>query len=360
MRTQGRRQIRLVIAVVIALNLVGWGLYAYSASAGSATAAYVGAGTLAYVLGVRHAFDADHLATIDDCTRLLVRQGQRPAGLGLFFALGHSSVVFVLFVVVAVASASASDTVIPAVRGIGGTFSALVAACFLLFVGILNLRVLRRVWTARQAHRGVDLSNEQIDEILNARSVLSRLFGSRLQSSVTASWRMFPIGFVFGLGLETASEIALLGLSATAAVSGTMPLMSLLALPILFAAGMTLFDTLNSLLMVSVYGSNRTQPRRRLTFNMVMTLLTACIAIAVGLIYAAGLLVSQFGIAFLTPLAEVSQHFELVGYVIVVAYGTVWAWMLIVSRGVRSADSTRAAKATSAARTPAARSNPDV
>ena len=222
--------------------------------------------------------------------------------------------MFVLFVVVAVASASASETVIPAVRGIGGTFSALVAASFLLFVGVLNLRVLRRVWTARQAHRGVDLSNEQIDEILNARSVLSRLFGSRLQSSVTASWRMFPIGFVFGLGLETASEIALLGLSATAAVSGTMPLMSLLALPILFAAGMTLFDTLNSLLMISVYGSNRTQPRRRLTFNMVMTLLTACIAITVGLIYAAGLLVSQFGIAFLAPLAEVSQHFELVGY----------------------------------------------
>jgi high-affinity nickel-transport protein len=360
MAGQGRRQLLLVVAVVIGLNLVGWGLYAYSASAGGATAAYVGAGTLAYVLGARHAFDADHLATIDDCTRLLVRQGHRPAGLGLFFALGHSSVVFILFVVVAVASASASDTVFPAVRGIGGTVAALVAACFLLFVGFLNLRVLRRVWTARQVRRGDDLTHEQVDEILNARSVLSRLFGSRLQSSVTASWRMFPIGFLFGLGLETASEIALLGLSATAAVSGTMPLMSLLALPILFAAGMTLFDTLNSLLMVNVYGSNRAQPRRRLTFNMAMTLMTACIAISVGLIYAAGLLVRQAEFSFLTPLADVSQHFELVGYVIVVAYSTLWAWMLIVSRGVRSADLALAAKATSAARTPAARSSPDV
>jgi high-affinity nickel-transport protein len=347
-----------VIATVIALNILGWGLYAFAASSGGASAAYVGAGTLAYVLGVRHAFDADHIATIDDCTRLLVRKGQRPSGLGLFFALGHSSVVFILFVIVAIASASASETVIPAVRGIGGPLSALVAAGFLLFVGVLNLRVLHRVWTARRALEGRELDNAQLDEILNARSVLSRLFGSRMQSTVTASWRMFPIGFIFGLGLETASEIALLGLSATAAVSGAVPLLALLALPVLFAAGMTLFDTLNSLLMVNLYGSNRTQPRRRLTFNMLMTLLTACIAISVGLIYVSVLLVNEAGVSFLEPLAAMSQHFELVGYIIVVAYGTLWAWMLVVSRGMRpSRQSTRDVSAT---RTPAAKSNPDV
>jgi high-affinity nickel-transport protein len=214
------------------------------------------------------------------------------------------------------------------------------------------------VWTARRALEGRELDNAQLDEILNARSVLSRLFGSRMQSTVTASWRMFPIGFIFGLGLETASEIALLGLSATAAVSGAVPLLALLALPVLFAAGMTLFDTLNSLLMVNLYGSNRTQPRRRLTFNMLMTLLTACIAISVGLIYVSVLLVNEAGVSFLEPLAAMSQHFELVGYIIVVAYGTLWAWMLVVSRGMRpSRQSTRDVSAT---RTPAAKSNPDV
>jgi high-affinity nickel-transport protein len=357
-RAAGRlRRLGWVVLVVVALNVLAWGLYGFSVTGTTSTAAYVGAGTLAFVLGMRHAFDADHIATIDDCTRLLIRRGERPIGLGLFFALGHSSVVFLLFIGVAVASASASETATHAITTVMGPISGIVAALFLLFVGLLNLRVLRRVWTARRALRGEAFGDKQIEEILNARSVMSRVFGRRMQSSMTASWKMFPLGFIFGLGLETASEIALLGLSATAATTGHLSLLSLIALPLLFAAGMTLFDTLNSVLMVSMYQSSNTRVRQRLTFNVVMTFVTATIAIGVGLIYLAGFLVRESWVSSLAPVAEMNQHFEVVGYIIVVAYGLLWTWMLLVSRERRAF---RTLSPVSAASTPATRSSPDV
>ena len=318
-----RRRLIAIVSTVVALNVLGWGLYATGQANSQSSAALAGAGVLAFVLGVRHAFDADHIATIDDCTRLLVRRGERPMSLGLFFALGHSSVVLILALVVILFTKAADSEAMGVMQSFGGVLSSAVAATFLWVVGTLNLRVFGSLWRVREQARVGSLAPAELDELAAGRGVFSRLFGRRMSSALTSSSQMFPVGFVFGLGLGTASEVALLGLSATAAMSGSVSLLGLLALPVLFAAGMALFDTANSLMMVHMYSST-TQNLRRFRFNLATTLVTGLIGIGVGAVYLAGLLVDQGHVDALAPLASVADHFEVIGYAIVTAYLVVW------------------------------------
>ena len=218
------------------LHAVGWGLYLHFAARYSAL---IGFGFAAYMLGLRHAFDADHIAAIDDTVRLMLQKGKRPLGVGFFFSLGHSTIVMGL----AIAIALAATTVVrdlPQMQKAGGAIGACISGVFLWAIGILNLLVLLdllKIW--EQAKTGTH-SHQHLEELLAQRGLLNRLFRGRLQRVMNHSWQMYPLGLLFGLGFDTASEVGLLAMTAGAA-AGNLPIPAALSLPILFAAGMTLY-----------------------------------------------------------------------------------------------------------------------
>src|SRR4051794_34634141 len=284
-----------IIGLVALLHVVGWSLYLYSTNHVAEASTFAGAGTLAYVLGLRHAFDADHIAAIDDTTRLMLQRGRRPIGVGFFFSLGHSSVVLVLAFVVAIAAGAADSAGVVEFRAVGGVVAAVVAAAFLLLVAALNAVVLRgvnRLW--RRVRTGT-VTEEEVDLQLLNRGLLNRLLGGRAQTQIRSSWHMFPVGVLFGLGLETASEVTLLTLSASTASEGGLPVLALLSLPLLFAAGMSALDTLDSVLMSRAYSWAFRSPARRLYYNLTTTGMTVLVAAFIGSVYLAGLLSDATG-----------------------------------------------------------------
>jgi high-affinity nickel-transport protein len=314
-----------IIGVIALMHVVGWSLYFYYANNLSAATAFAGAGTLAYVLGIRHAFDADHIAAIDDTTRLMLQRGRRPIGVGFFFAMGHSSVVLVLAFVVAIAAGAAAEAEIAAFSTYGTVVAAVVATAFLLLVAVLNAMVLvgiLRLW--RRMTRG-DLDERELELQLLNRGLLNRMLGGRAQTLIRSSWHMFPVGLLFGLGLETASEVTLLTLSASTATSGTLPALAVLTLPLLFAAGMSALDTFDSLLMTRAYSWAFRHPARKLYYNIATTTMTVVVAFFVGTVYLAGLVVDATDAGGpLGAYAAIGEHFEVLGYVIVALFVTAW------------------------------------
>lgn len=327
-----RLRLSAVLTAIAMLHLVGWSLYlAYSGRLGAASG-YAGAGALAYLLGVRHAFDADHVAAIDDTTRLMMQRGRRPVGVGFFFALGHSAVVLILAGVVAVAAHSSSVSAGPAtaglagLSGVGGLVAVVVATTFLVLVAVLNGQVLvalARLWR-RLARESV--APHEIDDVLGRRGVVNRLLGGRLRGFVSSSWHMLPVGFLFGLGMETATEVTILAISASSASAGTVPVAAVLALPLLFAAGMTACDTADSLLMSRAYSWGYRVPARRLYYNLLTTGLTVAVAAFVASVYLAALLTEYAGAGGpVSAYGGLAGRFELLGYAIVVVFAVVWA-----------------------------------
>jgi high-affinity nickel-transport protein len=329
-----------VLGTVLLVNVIGWSLYLYYGGRLTEATAFLGAGPVAYALGVRHAFDADHIAAIDDTTRLMLQRGRRPTGVGLFFALGHSSVVLVLAMAVAMSANLLSGSGAATLQDVGGAVSATVATAFLLLVGALNAMLLRNLWSVRRRLRRGELAEHEVEDLLGAGGVMSRLLGGRRRLLVRSSWHMFPVGVLFGLGLETASEVSLLALSATAATSHDLPMLALLCLPLLFAAGMSAFDTFDGLLMSRLYATSGRSPVRRLSFNTVMTALTVAVSLSVGAVYLSRILVADFGLTALRGFAAIGEQFELVGYGVVGIYVMTWistiAWWRLSDR--RSAE----------------------
>ncbi len=328
-RWTGAERARLsgMAAVIAALHVIGWSLYLYYSRHMAAAGPFAGAGTLAYALGVRHAFDADHIAAIDDTTRLMVRRGRRPLAVGFFFSLGHSSVVLALSLVIAItAGAAAGGAGVRAVRAYGGLAAAGAGMAFLLLVAVLNTSVLAgllRTW--RALARG-DLDPARLERLPATQGLMSRLLGGRVRGVIRSSWHMFGVGVLFGLGLETASEIALLSLSAASAASGRLPVLASLALPLLFAAGMSAFDTGDGLLMTRAYSWAYASPARRLFYNAVTTGMTVIIAVFVATVYLAGLLRRVAGPGGpVGRYASLGGHFELIGYAIVALFLAAWA-----------------------------------
>jgi nickel/cobalt transporter (NiCoT) family protein len=322
-----------VLAVIATLHLVGWTLYlTYSGRPGIA-GGYAGAGALAYSLGVRHAFDADHVAAIDDTTRLMMQRGRRPVGVGFFFALGHSAVVLLLAVVVALSASSVAESHAQAFGQVGAVVAVGVATTFLLLVAVLNagvLTTLLRLW--RRLGRGV-LDPVAVDAALARRGVMNRMLGGRLRGLVRSSWHMAPVGFLFGLGMETASEVTLLAIAASSASSGSVPVAAVLALPLLFASGMTAFDTADSLLMSRAYSWGFRSPARRIFYNLTTTGLTVGVALFVASVYLAALLADYAGVG--GPVAvygALADRFELLGYGIVALFALVWGGAALVWR----------------------------
>jgi HoxN/HupN/NixA family high-affinity nickel-transporter len=315
-----------IIGAVAILHVAGWSLYLYYTRHLAAATSFAGAGTLAYALGVRHAFDADHIAAIDDTTRLMLARGRRPLGVGFFFAMGHSAVVLSLaFVVVLAANATASPG-LAAFRDYGGVAAAAAGMTFLLLVAVLNAIVLTgmgRLW--RQMTRG-SLNADELELLLLNRGLMNRILGPRARGLIRSSWHMFPVGLLFGLGLETASEVTLLSLSASTAATGALPALAVLTLPLLFAAGMSAFDTCDSLLMTRAYSWAFAHPARKLYYNVATTGMTVAAALFVGTVYLAGLLAGHAHVGGpVAAYASIANHFELLGYVIVGLFVVTWA-----------------------------------
>ena len=263
--------------VIALLHLSGWGLFLYYSTRYSAL---VGLGVVAYMLGLRHAFDADHIAAVDDTVRYMLQKGKRPLGIGFFFSLGHSTIVFALAVAIIFAAAAIRRN-LPGLQTLGGTIGAAVAGTFLWAIGVLNLLVLAdivKVW--RQAKTAIH-SHAHLEKLLAQRGLINRLFGGRVKKFINHSWQMYPLGLLFGLGFDTASEIGLLALTA-GAVTGDLPVGAALSLPILFAAGMSAMDTTDGVLMTKAYSWAFVHPLRKIFYNITITTLSIAVALVIG------------------------------------------------------------------------------
>src|SRR5579864_6092662 len=264
---------------VALLHVLGWGLFAYYSASNPALA---GLGVLAYTFGLRHAFDADHIAAIDNTTRAFLQRGKRPLGVGFFFSLGHSSVVFGLATGLAVAASSVKSR-IPSFQSWGGYVGAGVSGVFLLAIGLLNLLVLVDIGRIFRDMRRGSLDEERLEERLLDRGLMSRGLLRRLGDRITSSWHMYPLGILFGLGFDTATEVGLLALSAGAATHH-VPFLAIISLPLLFAAGMSLMDTADGAFMAHAYGWAFSSPVRKVYYNLTVTTLSVTVALGIGLI----------------------------------------------------------------------------
>jgi high-affinity nickel-transport protein len=314
-----------ILSALIAANLACWML---ALLVFAERPLLIGTAMLAYTLGLRHAVDADHIAAIDNVTRSMMQAGKRPLGLGLFFSLGHSTVVFAASVAIAV-SVSAMQWRLEAFREIGGVIGTAVSATFLLIIGFANLIVLISVW--RRLRQSPDKDELAGLEAANG-GLITRLFGSRFKL-ITQSWQMYPLGFLFGLGFDTATEIALLGIAAAQSSQG-LPLWSILLFPALFTAAMSLIDTADGFLMIGAYGWALEQPVRRLTYNFVVTLVSVLIALFVGGIEALGLIGDRLNLAggFWRVFAAASENLGALGYLVIALFVLIWTASWTIGR----------------------------
>ncbi len=293
---------------------------------------FLGTALLAYGFGLRHAVDADHIAAIDNVTRKLMQAGKRPVTVGFFFALGHSTVVILAAAGVA-ATATALSTRFEQFKSVGGIVGTVVSALFLFAIATANLVILRSVWrTWRHVRAGGRYVDEDFDILLNSRGVLARLFRPVFRL-VTASWHMFPLGFLFGLGFDTATEVALLGISATQAAQG-ISIWSIMVFPALFAAGMSLIDTTDGVLMLGAYDWAFVKPIRKLYYNLTITLVSVVVAFLIGGIEALGLVGDQFRLSgwFWDGVGALNDHFNSLGFIIVGVFIAAWIGSVVVYR----------------------------
>ncbi len=277
----------------------------------------LGTALLAYSFGLRHAVDADHIAAIDNVTRKLMQDGKRPVAVGFMFSLGHSTIVVVGAAAIA-GTAIALQHRFDGVRNIGGVIGTLVSAFFLFAIAIVNLIVLRSIYQAFvRVRRGEPYVEEDFDLLLGNRGFLSRLFRPMFKL-ITRSWHMYPLGALFGLGFDTATEIGLLGISAAEASKG-LPFYSILVFPVLFAAGMSLIDTTDNILMLGAYGWAFVKPIRKLYYNMTITCVSVVVALVVGGIEALSLVAGYFHFQgrFWDGMAKLNDNFGTLGYFIV-------------------------------------------
>ncbi|MGW1682495.1 HoxN/HupN/NixA family nickel/cobalt transporter [Saccharopolyspora sp. NPDC002376] len=313
-----RRKATIVLAAVGALHLVGWGAYLLHQDNFGMAGGLAAAGTTAYLLGLRHGFDADHVAVIDDATRLLMQRGRRPVSTGMWFALGHASVVlFLAFAVAFVAGPAAQGWAEQAGVQVS-TVVDLVVIAVLTTLAVLNALVLRdAVRLLRRARRG-DIDETEVEMVLGRRGLLARLLRGRMRN-VARSWHLFGIGLLFGLGMQTATEITVLAM----VTPGQLSPIAVLSLPLLFAAGMCTVDSVDGMLMSRAYAWSLAQPLRRLWVNVTTTALTVVLAAVVALVVLAGVL-DEFGVPNTTPIAAISDHFELLGYLTLAVFMAVW------------------------------------
>jgi high-affinity nickel-transport protein len=315
------RRTVLLFAVLIGANIASW-LWALLAFRDYPV--LLGTALLAYSFGLRHAVDADHIAAIDNVTRKLIQLKQPSAAVGFFFSLGHSTIVILASVAVAGTALAFKDE-IEGLHGIGGIIGTSVSAGFLMLIAGVNLVILKGVWQVfARVRRGEPYLEEDLNALLAGRGLLARLFRS-LFRLISKSWHMYPLGFLFGLGFDTATEVGLLGISAAEAAKG-MSLWAILVFPALFTSGMALVDTLDSTLMTGAYGWAFVKPVRKIYYNLTLTIVSVAVALLVGGIEALGLLADQMALSgpFWDGVGALNDSFGLLGYLIVGLFILAW------------------------------------
>src|SRR3569832_1060904 len=328
--TRGR--LSFLYVGLIALNVGAW---AWAYAEFSHQPVLLGTAFLAYVFGLRHAFDADHIAAIDNVVRKLMQEGKKPLGVGFFFSLGHSSIVIIASAIIA-ASAAALQGPLEQFHEVGGMIGTVVSAFFLLAIGLANLIVLRGIWGAfNRAKRGEKLVDEDLDQMLAGRGFFARIF-RRVFGVVRSSWHMYPVGFLFGLGFDTATEIGLLGISGTQAASG-MNFWSIMVFPALFTAGMALVDTADSVAMVGAYGWAFVNPIRKLWYNMTITAASVAVAIFIGGVEALGLISDKLSLSggLWDLIGNLNDNLANFGYAVVGVFMLSWLISTLIYRANR-------------------------
>jgi nickel/cobalt transporter (NiCoT) family protein len=324
-----------MFAVIAGLHLIGWiTLVVFVApqnfSLGNKVLG-VGIGLTAYTLGLRHAFDADHIAAIDNTTRKLMKDGQRPLGVGFFFSLGHSTVVFSLAVLLSVGVKAIVGPVeddSSALHHYAELIGTTVSGVFLYLIAIINVIILIGIVRVFAQMRRGAYDETVLEEQLNNRGFLNRFLG-RFAKSITKSWQIYPVGVLFGLGFDTATEVALLVLAGTSAAAG-LPWYAILCLPVLFAAGMSLLDTIDGSFMNFAYGWAFSKPVRKVYYNIAITGLSVAVALIIGSIELLGLLAEQFGWSggFWDWIGGIDLN--IVGFIIVGMFAGTWAIALLI------------------------------
>jgi nickel/cobalt transporter (NiCoT) family protein len=316
-----RTKVALTYLVLVAFNIAAW---AWAFVAFSDRPALLGTSFLAYMFGLRHAFDADHIAAIDNVVRKLMHEKKSPFAVGFFFSLGHSSIVVLASIAIA-ATASALQARLDWFHSVGGVIGTSVSAAFLLVIGLANLFVLKSVWGAfNRARRGEKIVDEDLDALLAGGGFLARVFRPMFKV-VGRSWHMYPIGFLFGLGFDTATEIGVLGISAAQAAQG-MSIWTILVFPALFTAGMSLMDTTDSVLMTRAYGWAFVKPVRKLWYNLTITAASVVVAIFIGGVEALGLLAEKLGLegGIWTLVGDLNSNLANFGYAVVGIFVASW------------------------------------
>jgi high-affinity nickel-transport protein len=327
--TRGTTKMAVTYSVLLVGNLTAW---AWAWIAFADRPALLGIALLAYAFGLRHAFDADHIAAIDNVVRKLLHQGKAPHTVGFFFSLGHSTIVVLASVALA-ATAGALQGRFAGWGDIAGVMGTVVSASFLLFIAVANLFILRGVWAAFiRVRDGGGISDGALDALLAGRGLLTRLFRPIFRA-VSCPWHMYPIGLLFAIGFDTATEIGLVGISATQAAQG-MPLWTILVFPALFTAGMSLLDTADSVLMARVYGWAFVNPVRKLWYNLTITAASVAVAILVGGIEALGLIAGKLGLegAFWRLVGDLNGSLPALGYAVAGVFVTSWIASSVVYR----------------------------
>ncbi len=324
-------------AVVVGLTVLGWGTLLFVVVPGhysvGAKTFGIGIGVTAYTLGMRHAFDADHIAAIDNTTRKLMAERQRPLSVGFWFSLGHSSVVFALTFLLGIGVKALAGPVEDDGSGlhrVANLIGTSVSGAFLYVIAAINLVVLAGIMKVFREMRRGRFDEATLDAHLNSRGLLNRFFG-RLMRSITKPWQMYPVGLLFGLGFDTATEVALLVLAGTGAASN-LPWYAILCLPVLFAAGMSLFDSIDGSFMNFAYGWAFSKPVRKVYYNITITGLSVAVALLIGTVELLGLLASELRWhgGFWGWIAGLDIN--LLGFVIVGMFVLTWIVALVVWR----------------------------
>jgi nickel/cobalt transporter (NiCoT) family protein len=326
-----RGRIGVMGAGLVAANVAAW---AWALVAFREYPALLGTAFLAYTFGLRHAVDADHIAAIDNVTRKLMQEGKRPVGVGMFFSLGHSTIVLALSVAIALTSVALQDR-FASFKNVGGLIGTGVSAFFLLAIAAANLFILISVYhTFRAVKKGAEYHEEDLNLLLSKRGFFGRIF-RRLFRLIAHSWQMYFVGFLFGLGFDTATEIGVLGITATAATKG-LSIWSILVFPALFAAGMALVDSTDSILMLGAYGWAFVKPIRKLYYNMTITFVSVIVAVFIGGIEALSLIGDQFKLqgGFWSALNVLTddKYFGWIGFGIIALFALSWIVSIIIYR----------------------------
>ena len=312
-----------LVAIYGLLAILNVGAWIWAFVAFRDNPALLGIALVIYGLGLRHAVDADHIAAIDNVTRKLMQERRRPVAVGFFFAMGHSFIITI--VAVAVACAATLLGTFEGLKAVGGTISTGVSALFLLAIAAMNIMIFFSIYRSyRRVRAGGAYVEEDLDILLNNRGFLARIFRP-LFKMVSKSWHMFPLGFLFGLGFDTATEIAMFGVSAAQAAKG-IPIGAIMVFPVLFAAGMSLVDTTDGVMMLGAYDWAFVKPMRKLYYNMTITLVSVVVAVLIGGIEALGLVGDQLSLkgAFWEGVGTLNDNFNNLGFAIIGVFVLAW------------------------------------